>query len=59
MNIRSFSLFLLFYLASTQIGITQQITTNENGEKIVVYPDGSWEYADEEDIKESHGKGNP
>jgi hypothetical protein len=59
MNIRSFSLFLLFYLVSTQVGITQQITTNENGEKIVVYPDGSWEYAEEEDIKKLDGKGNP
>ncbi|MFT7605413.1 MAG: hypothetical protein ACI8VT_003007 [Saprospiraceae bacterium] len=59
MNFRNFSLLLIICFSFTQIGMTQQLTTNENGEKIIVYPDGSWEYAEEAKIKDSNEKGNP
>lgn len=43
-----FYLLLSIFFFTFQVGIAQQITTNEDGRKIIVYPDGSWEYADEE-----------
>ena len=49
MQVRHFFLFLLcscFILLSSSAE-AQEITTNELGEKIVVYPDGSWKYFDE------------
>ena len=56
MQFRNFFTYLLlaalFLLATS--AEAQRITTNELGEKIVVYPDGTWRYFDEslnEDIK--------
>lgn len=48
MQVRKFlpligTLFLLFFALTTQ---AQVLTTNEDGEKIVVYTDGSWAYFD-------------
>jgi hypothetical protein len=45
---------LTFILAISSIShlIAQQLTTNEYGQKIVVFSDGSWRYADESDLKE-------
>ena len=36
----SFSFGALF----VQLGFSQVIRENEKGEKIIVYPDGSWQY---------------
>lgn len=56
MQFRNFFTYLLlgalFLLATS--AEAQRITTNELGEKIVVYPDGTWRYFDEsvnEDVK--------
>jgi len=48
MKLRNFSLLLFCCFFFTQLGMAQEITTNENGEKIIVYPDGSWKYAEDE-----------
>ncbi len=58
MNFRNYTLFILVFLFCAQIGTAQQITTNENGEKIIVYPDGSWKYADDAEIEKMKEKGD-
>ena len=49
MQVRQFFLFtiLVFFLFPADAAFAQKLTTNDNGEKIVVYPDGSWHYFDE------------
>ena len=49
MQIRIFLHFLLitfYFLISTQIADAQRIEVNKEGEKIVLFPDGKWEYFD-------------
>ena len=48
MQFRNIFLLLLagFLLFVPQIALAQKITTNENGDKIILYPDGSWRYFD-------------
>ena len=40
---------LLFILIGAQNAVAQTISNNQNGEKIVLYTDGSWRYFDEND----------
>ncbi|MEM9823738.1 MAG: hypothetical protein AAF985_21820 [Bacteroidota bacterium] len=49
MQVRHFFLFLLCsgLILLSSSAKAQEVTTNELGEKIVVYPDGSWKYFDE------------
>ena len=52
MQFRNFFLLLLatiFIFNSDQLN-AQEVKTNERGEKIVVYPDGSWRYFDESEV---------
>ena len=46
MQFRQFFLFVIFsvFLLGAEQARAQKITTNEDGEKIIVYPDGSWKY---------------
>ncbi|MEL6864473.1 MAG: hypothetical protein AAFP19_08645 [Bacteroidota bacterium] len=37
---------MAFFLGGSALK-AQNITTNENGEKIIIYPDGSWKYVDD------------
>ena len=48
MQFRNIFLLLLtvFFLFNIEAVIAQKITTNENGDKIILYPDGSWRYFD-------------
>ncbi len=48
MQFRNIFLLLLtgLFLFAPEIGQAQKITTNENGDKIILYPDGSWRYFD-------------
>jgi len=49
MQFRNIFLLLLLtglFLFATEITHAQKITTNENGDKIILYPDGSWRYFD-------------
>lgn len=62
MQVRHFFIFLsfCFCLFGAQNANAQRVTTNEKGEKIVVYPDGSWRYyksaENEENTKKSKTK---
>ncbi len=49
MQFRNIFLLLLtvMLLFAAENALAQKITTNENGEKIILYPDGSWRYFDE------------
>lgn len=51
MQFRNFFFLLVFtfLLFGTSSVVAQQITTNENGERIIVYPDGTWKYLVKED----------
>lgn len=44
------NIFLLLFtgalLFTTEHALAQKITTNDNGDKIILYPDGSWRYFD-------------
>ena len=57
MQVRNFFVLLLFvgFLFNGLKVNAQKLTTNEEGEKIIVYPDGSWRYFDEsepDDVEE-------
>lgn len=54
MQFRQFFLFLsfLFCLLGATEAIAQKIRTNEAGEKIIVYPDGSWKYFNDQSVEE-------
>ncbi len=57
MQVRNFFVLLLFvgFLFNGAKVNAQKLTTNEEGEKIIVYPDGSWRYFDDtepDDIEE-------
>ena len=43
-SFRIFGIWALAILLQPHQGIAQQIIVNTRGEKIVVYPDGSWRY---------------
>jgi len=49
MQVRHFFLFLLCgcLILLSSSAKAQEVTTNELGEKIIVYPDGSWKYFDD------------
>jgi len=51
---RNFFILLLFacFLLSSSEANAQKLTTNEDGEKIIVYPDGSWRYFDANDAED-------
>lgn len=51
---RNFFILLLFacFLLCSSEANAQKLTTNEDGEKIIVYPDGSWRYFDENDAED-------
>lgn len=52
MQVRIFLHFLLFtfcLLISTQVAEAQRVEQNKEGEKIILFPDGKWEYFDETD----------
>jgi len=59
MKFRPFYLLLVLSFTCIHIGTAQQITTNENGEKIIVSPDGSWRYAEDADIEEDNKRSLP
>ena len=42
-------LVLIFVCLNLQIVVAQTVSQNQNGEKIVLYSDGSWRYFDEDD----------
>ena len=48
MQFRNIFLLLLtsLFLFAAEITHAQKITTNERGDKIILYPDGSWRYFD-------------
>jgi len=48
---RNFFILLLFafFILSGSEANAQKLTTNKDGESIIVYPDGSWRYFDEDD----------
>ena len=48
MQFKNIFLLLLtgFLLFGAEYSLAQKITTNENGDKIILYPDGSWRYFD-------------
>ncbi len=49
MQFRHFFVYLIFrLLVFSGLSVqAQQVTTNEDGEKVIIYPDGSWKYFDE------------
>jgi hypothetical protein len=50
MRYKYFQILLLLSF-TTSLATAQMIMENDKGEKIVVYPDGSWKYADQ--VKEN------
>ena len=56
MNFGKISLLLFIGLFCAQFAVAQELTTNELGEKIIVYPDGSWKYAEASDIEMANEK---
>jgi len=45
-SIKSFCLLLFFIIVGGQSSSAQTISVNQNGEKIILYNDGSWRYFD-------------
>ncbi len=54
-----FLTILAFSLFQVPRASAQKITVNENGEKIMVYPDGSWHYYYEDDMKSDPSPDDP
>jgi len=57
MKFRNYSPLLILGIFVFQIGNAQKITTNETGQKIVVFDDGSWRYAEDADLDSLTPKG--
>ncbi len=57
-NLNFYIMFVIALMVAPTLN-AQQITTNETGEKIIVFPDGSWRYAEDADIEKMTKRGTP